>query len=599
MNTHRASIAAGLLLSSLFVSVAHAEIMVVNPRRPGASDDNPGTDAQPFMTIARATALAQAGDTIEIHTGIYRESVLIERSGTQDRPIHIAAVPGASVVVTGADIMADWRKEDAPAGENVYSTAWPHRFIGWSETGTHPADDYHKLIGRAEQVLINGYPLQQVLLRDHLGRGTFFADLAHKRLYVQASNNAELDENAERVEASVRSTVWDVRGDYIQTSGIVFRYGATQAQQALVRLGGRGDRVADCTFEGSNSDGADFRNEDQVAQRCTFQDNGQDGFCGGGAHSLLVTECITRNNNTKNFDRGWGAGGCKVVLSRGVVIELSQFLKNRGHGIWFDIGNEDATIRNCLIADNEDAGIFYEISYGLHAHDNVILGNGLLSGHRAWGANGGIAISSSPDCVIERNLIVGNKEGIQFREQDRTTPRIGQEHGTPEVRIWNHNEHIRHNVLVHNRDAQVWGWFATADERAWPADLERPGAVAENKTVSDVAVGNRVKDPAAGASVDYTLDKLQLSFEDNLYAVHPGQGLFYWGCDWSRHKKYATLEEVRKDLNLDTDGQVGEFRIPNYHARDFRVSASALAVEMECYPKGDVPGVQLGISPGL
>ena len=47
--------------------------------------------------------------------------------------------------------------------------------------------------------------------------------------------------------------------------------------------------------------------------------------------------------------------------------------------IWFDIGDENATVRNCLIADNEDAGIFYEISYGLNAHDNVIVGNGFAS----------------------------------------------------------------------------------------------------------------------------------------------------------------------------------------------------------------------------
>ena len=568
------------------------------PDNQGLSDENPGTEAQPLTTIARATALAKPGDTIRIYTGVYREAVIIRQSGTKDRPIRMEAVPGASVVVTGADLLTGWRQEDAPGGENCYSTTWPHRFIGWSETGTHPANDYHKLIGRAEQVFINGYPLQQVLLRDQLGRGTYFADLTAKRLYVQASNNAKLDAGTERVEASVRGTIWDVRGDCIQTRGLIFRYGATQAQQALVRLGGRGDTVEDCTFEGSNSDGADFRQEDQVARRCTFQDNGQDGFCGGGAHNLLVSECITRNNNTKNFDRGWGAGGCKIVLSRGVVIENSQFLKNRGNGIWFDIGNENTTIRNSLIADNEDAGIFYEISYGLHAHDNVILGNGLLSGPRAWGANGGIAISSSPDCVIERNLIVGNKEGFQFREQDRTTPRIGQEADTSEVPVWNQNELIRNNVLALNRDAQVWGWFATADERAWPVDPHQLVAVPADKTVSDVVVGDRVKDQAAGPSFSLTLDKLNLAFENNLYVVHPGQGLFNWGTEWGRHKKYASLEDVRVDLKLDTGGRTGEFEILNYHTRDFRVPASALAVEMGCYPQADVPGVRLGVAPG-
>ena len=113
------------------------------------------------------------------------------------------------------------------------------------------------------------------------------------------------------------------------------------------------------------------------------------------------------------------------------MIEASQFVQNRGHGIWFDIGNEDCTVRNCLIADNEDAGIFYEISFGLHAHDNVIIGNGLAGTPGDVGRPAsGISISSSPGCVVERNLLVGNKEGFNFREADRRTPRIDSPRGS-------------------------------------------------------------------------------------------------------------------------------------------------------------------------
>ena len=142
-----------------------------------------------------------------------------------------------------------------------------------------------------------------------------------------------------------------------------------------------------------------------------------------------MTGCTVRNNNTKGFDRGWEAGGDKICLTRGAILENSIFVDNRGNGIWFDIGNEDCEVRNCLIANNEDAGIFYEISYGLHAHDNVIVGNGFAFTPGAWGATAGISLSSSPGCTIERNLILGNKEGFNFREQSRSTPRI--DNGNP------------------------------------------------------------------------------------------------------------------------------------------------------------------------
>ena len=117
-----------------------------------------------------------------------------------------------------------------------------------------------------------------------------------------------------------------------------------------------------------NSSGATFAASGLVVRRCTFQENGQLGFGAARAHGLLVSDCVVRNNNVKGFDRGWEAGGDKLVLCRGAVLEKCQFVGNRGNGVWFDIGNEKCVVRNCLIADNEDAGIFYEISFGLHAH---------------------------------------------------------------------------------------------------------------------------------------------------------------------------------------------------------------------------------------
>ena len=134
-------------------------------------------------------------------------------------------------------------------------------------------------------------------------------------------------------------------------------------------------------------------------------------------------------------------------------IEHSTFVENHGNRIWFDIGNEACEVRNCLIANNDNAGIFYEISYGLKTHDNVIVGNGFAFTPGAWGANAGISLSSSPRCVIERNLLVGNLEGFNFREQTRTTPRLDG----PQEPVWNADQIIRHNVLAYNQAAQVWG----------------------------------------------------------------------------------------------------------------------------------------------
>jgi hypothetical protein len=391
---------------------------------------------QQFRTISEAAAAVGAGDTVEIHDGLYRESVVVSKSGTRQRPITFQAAAGAHVVVTGADRLLDWTKEGA-AEENIFSTPWPHEFVTFSPTRAHPPDDQHRLIGRAEQVHVNGFALRQVLTREQLGRGTFFVDEAAKRLYVWGNSNHDLTGDpgwSPSVEASTRAVLWNCTGAFVHLRGVRFRFAANHAHNPAVQFAGAANVVEDCVFERTNTTGAVFLNTDQVARRCTFQDNGQLGFAAVRAHRLLVSDCLVQNNDTKDFAQQWEAGGCKIVLSRGVVIEQSRFLNNHGPGIWFDIGNENCTVRNTLAAGNESAGIFYEVSYGLHVHDNVITGNGLTAIPQAWGIAAGVSISSSPDCVIERNLLVGNKEGVAFREQDRTTPRIDKAPGKPKNR---------------------------------------------------------------------------------------------------------------------------------------------------------------------
>lgn len=549
-----------------------------------------------FRTINEAARVALPGDSVAIHGGIYRESVVIENSGTGEKPIRFEAAPAESVIITGAERLLGWQKADAVSPDNIYSAPWPHRFLTWSKTGTHPSDDYHALIGRAEQVFIEGYPLLQVLKREQMARGTFFVDGEQQKLYVWASNNAKLDGNpdwAPKVEASVRGTLWEVRGDYVTTRGLRFRYAANQAQSAAAQFKGRGDEILDCVFERMNTIGAAFLAANQIVRNCTFQDNGQLGFSAARAHNLHFSESLVRNNNTKNFSRGWEAGGDKIVFTRGAILERSRFLDNRGNGIWFDIGNEDNTVRHCLIADNEDAGIFYEISYGLKAHDNVILGNGLQSGPGAWGAAAGIAISSSPGCLIERNLLIGNKEGLAFREQKRTTPKIDDPKDQAEHPIWNHDTTVRNNVLAYNRDAQVWGWFDINDERHWPDKLQEKKP--ENtKAAQDIAKEYGAKDDK-GQPVNLSMEKLNLRFENNLYAAHDNQGLFNWGTSWKRNKKYTNLDEVRGELNLEQGSLQEPFEFTDYLTRDFVAVAASHAFRLRAYPRGPIPEAELGV----
>ena len=555
----------------------HAATYEVAQRNPHANDNGPGSADQPWKTLSHAAGEVRPGDLVIIHGGAYRERLVVKADGQPGAPIRFEAAPGERVMLTGADQFVNWQrtKDDRP----VYSTPWPYEF------SPHP----NTFVGHCEQVMVDGYLLHQAFNADQLAPGSFFADTTNHLLYVW--DHAGRNLNRTFAEASTRPEILRLAGNYLEIRGLHFRYAANQAQHGAVVLLGNHDVMEDCVIERMNGSGASFGGEDNVVRRCVFRDNGQMGFGAAHAHRLLFTDCLVENNNTKGFDRGWEAGGDKIVLTREAVFQRSRFVRNRGHGIWFDIGNENCVVDHCLIADNEDAGIFCEISYGLEAHDNVIVGNGLAHTAGGWGAQGGICLSSSPDCDIEHNLILGNREGFSFREQFRTTPTIDDRR--PRA-VWNHDETIRRNIIVLNQDFQIRGWFDTDDDRAWPARTAgADGVKAVTAKPGDVAARYATTNSAAQPQ-GLTLEQLRLHFQDNVYFAASDQGWFAWGTDWRRHEIYATLSDFQSALGIDRGSQAFNPQFADIAQRDFRVSQEMFSRLKESYPRGDVPGVTLG-----
>jgi len=148
------------LLISVSLS-AQAALYEVAQRHPHASDDGFGSAEQPLQSIGKAAQKVQPGDVVLVRDGVYRERVVIKTSGTAENPIRFQAAAGAEVLLTAADRLSGWQKVEP--NKPVYQIAWPHMFITWSKHMTHPDDEYHRLIGRCEQVAIDGYLLHQVL----------------------------------------------------------------------------------------------------------------------------------------------------------------------------------------------------------------------------------------------------------------------------------------------------------------------------------------------------------------------------------------------------------------------------------------------------
>ena len=66
------------------------------------NDSNPGTETQPWRTLAKGSSTAQPGDTVYVKAGTYNESIRASRSGTAGNLITFKAAPGDECTHTGS-----------------------------------------------------------------------------------------------------------------------------------------------------------------------------------------------------------------------------------------------------------------------------------------------------------------------------------------------------------------------------------------------------------------------------------------------------------------------------------------------------------------
>jgi len=91
------------------------------------SDSSDGSQNQPLLTINRAAELAQPGDTVVVHEGVYREWVRPRRGGLSDqRRITYEAAPGEHVAIKGSEQVTGWEAVEG----TVWSVTVPNSLFG-------------------------------------------------------------------------------------------------------------------------------------------------------------------------------------------------------------------------------------------------------------------------------------------------------------------------------------------------------------------------------------------------------------------------------------------------------------------------------------
>jgi hypothetical protein len=451
---------------------ASATTLIVDPR-----------DEHAIKTISSAAGKARAGDTVLVHSGVYRERVELRNSGTPDSPIQIIADPPGSVIITGADEVKDFTRVTGEAP--IYRTLWEHVFaidvVNGKPIEHHPANE--PLWGRAEQVIVDDQlllPLEDPATLRKLAAttrpvsppvagvglpfaGYFTIDRASRSLCIRLSDGS--DPSQHRVEASVRPLVFgsdpfNNGGSLhdIHVRGFIFRDAANFPQRAGVWLPGHDNLIEECTIERMSGAGVSV---DGTLRRCIVRSNGHIG--GSARGNRFVNEhCSWEGNSWKPIDRDWEAGGAKVTDCDGGQFRECLFRRNGGPGLWLDIDARNIRIDRCRFIENEKSGLFVEISRNITitnclAARNAIGAVGVVTDHD-WSC-AGIQIAESVNCRVERNTCILNKDGIALREQGPR--RADGATAAGDFAFFNRDHVITRNLSAFNRGYQMALWYDT------------------------------------------------------------------------------------------------------------------------------------------
>lgn len=413
---------AALSFVPLAVRLPAAELYVA----PNGQDSHPGTPQARLRTIQRAADLAQPGDTITVHQGVYRERVNPPRGGESDeKRIVYRAARGERVVITGSEVVKGWEKVDG----DMWKVTLPNSFFG----DFNPFADLiqgHWFDPKGRQhhtgaVYLNGDWLTEAAALDELmapaGDSPLWfgqVDDRHTTIHAQFPG---ADPNEELVEVNVRRTVFypEKPGiNYITVRGFTLTQAATPWSPPTTEQIGligthwsKGWVIESNTISHSACAGLTLgiknmgeftgnlagytqmieeamRNggwhKDNIGSHLVrgnrISDCEQAGICGslGGAFSLIEGNEVSRIHVRRLF-HGQEQGGIKLHGAVDTVIR-GNCVHDTPRGLWLDWMGQGAEISGNLAYDNSTVDLYLEVNHGpALVANNVLLSTNSLS----------------------------------------------------------------------------------------------------------------------------------------------------------------------------------------------------------------------------
>jgi alpha-L-arabinofuranosidase len=381
------------------------------------NDANRGTQTAPFRTIQHAADLAQPGDVIIVHGGVYRERVSPRRGGTSDakRIVYQAAL-GEKVVITGSEEARNWLRVQG----DTWKMTLPNSFFGaFNPYSDLIHGDWFSPMGRQHHtgaVYLDGNWLAEAASLDDVMKPVENdalwigqVDATTTTIWAQFKS---VDPNRQHVEINVRQTVFypEKTGiDYITVRGFTLEDAATPwAPPTAEQIGvigphwSKGWIIENNVIRNSICSGislgkysdqwdntsansaqgyvktiqralADGWSGDKIGHHMvrnnTISDCGQTGIVGSlGAAFSIVTGNTIHDIHVRRLFSGAEIAGIKFHGAVDVQIVHNQIYRTP-LGLWLDWMAQGTWVSRNLFHDN-DSDVFVEVDHGPFLFDN-------------------------------------------------------------------------------------------------------------------------------------------------------------------------------------------------------------------------------------
>jgi len=476
--------------------VAWSGELIVDQKHPDAADGNPGTSVKPFRTIQAAMDKAGAGDTVRVRGGVYREGVLMKRSGSHFRiPYHgywadpdpdyitLEAYQDEHVIVDGSVTIpaADWKLVEDRT--NTYaapfvSQAWRGmvNMVFCGDTMLLPALTKNPDRNQPDT------PFLPTMPGDGANEQGYYYDTAQKQLYVNLGGQAP-GKDAEMNVAQQGSGVDAHNQTFIRIRKLEIR---RFNQDGIVVCGGT-DAVVQDNYVHHCGQGINCGNTvEALIRRNIFSDIMMVGMSSGAAKGTVVEGNVIKRYHQNPYKLGNYSGSFMCNGSFGLILRNNVITESRAGGPWPDCSSMGIAMYGNTCYRIKDHGFYIEAGvYGTVLRWNTVFEN-----------NYGITFRGNNANVAFENYVYNNlRSGLTMGTPD-------QEDTEPKV-----------NTMAYN-------WVI-------------------NNSGASACTGPDVRGEMAS------------TFDHNTYLLPPDSVLFQYGP-----KQYKEIADVRAEIGQEIHGQV-------------------------------------------